>query len=90
MHIKPELKLLCKLCGWRPDDDKTVGEFQRHMIEAHKIEGVTLDLSAICICGSEMTFRFTEQVGEGDTVRDHFMCPRDRNEGWIDRHPKPE
>ncbi len=86
MRIQPTLELLCKICGWRPAESQTMGDVRQHMIDAHGTSEVTLDLSAICSCGSEMRFTFTEKVG--DMVRDHFICPTDGNEGWIERDPK--
>ena len=85
MRIQPELKLLCHVCGWRPSETQTIGEIQQHMKNAHNTEKVSLDLSAVCTCGSEMRMKFTESRGSNIRFRDHYICSMDGNEGWIER-----
>ena len=86
MRIDPTLELLCKLCGWRPDKTQTMKEVRRHMIDAHNTEDVSLDLSAICTCNSEMRFTFEEPDPRGEGLLDHFKCDKCGNVGLIKRN----
>lgn len=83
MRITPALHLVCKACGWRPGANQTMAEVKQHMVAAHGTENVVLDLSAFCACGGEMRLKFTEPMGDG--FRDHYICPRCGNEGWVER-----
>lgn len=83
MRIQPKLSLVCNICGWKPIETQTMGEVKEHMKAAHRREDVTLELASFCTCGTQMRGRLTETMGDG--FRDHFVCPQDGNEGWIER-----
>lgn len=83
MRIIPDLKLLCKRCGWRPHETQTMMEVREHMVKEHQTEEVDLDLAAICSCGTEMRHLFIEPVD--GVFRDHYKCSKCGNEGFIER-----
>ncbi len=61
--------LLCQTCGWRPDENLTVGLVKAHFEVEHDTSEVRLDLVALCPrCAAAM--RFTHH----HAGRDHHVC----------------
>jgi hypothetical protein len=81
-RITPTLKLVCKECGWRPMESETMEVVKAHFEQHHAGRPVTLDLSAVCVCGKEM--RFTHTVRQGRMLQDNFTCDCG-NVGYINR-----
>lgn len=85
MKIDPTMRLVCKLCGWKPKESQTMGDMQQHMIEAHHTEEVSLDLVAVCTCDTEMRYSFSEPSQRGESFLDHYKCDKCGNIGLIRR-----
>ena len=73
MQIKPKLVLQCHYCIWRPPESDQMSVVLDHMVEAHQLFDVKLDLAAVCGCGETMKQVHTSPMG-GRTVREWFIC----------------
>jgi len=69
IDVPDGMALTCKHCGWRPDEDLTMGVLAAHFESEHGTGNVELDLIVLCPrCDKAMEF-FASLGNE-----DHFQC----------------
>lgn len=83
-EIGPQLVLECKECGHRPPPDSVQEALLLHFQVEHDTDKIHLNLSAVCTCGTTMTFTGSSPTGGG--FKDHYHCPACGNTGWVKRN----
>ena len=73
MNIEPSLRLQCRHCGWRLDNDVQMEAVKLHFEVEHESNDVQRDLVSVCTCLAKM---------DGNGIESHrtyqvhlFVCP---------------
>jgi hypothetical protein len=83
-NLNRSLRLQCKHCGHRPDENSVMEAMALHFEVEHDTDKYELDLVPVCSCGAAMTVTNTRPDTPGQ-VKDYLECGVCGNTGHLRR-----